>query len=116
MAGLVSELQKDALDSNVKLSDLLRKALVVATKLKMPDFKTWIQKELNGYGDKIPKGQKMLFDHRSVGFYEWLFNPKYGVFEVFDVNLYNIFDVRKSKDFNTKSPEEIIKYLAGVKG
>ncbi|MBN1806049.1 MAG: hypothetical protein JW837_12435 [Sedimentisphaerales bacterium] len=57
MAGLVSELQKDALDANVKVSDLLRKAYVVATKLNIPDFKDWIQKELNGYDpdkDEIP--------------------------------------------------------------
>ena len=57
MAGLVSELQRDALDTNVKVSELLRKAYVVATKLNIPDFKNWIQKELNGYGfdkDEIP--------------------------------------------------------------
>lgn len=56
MAGLVLELQKDAMDSSIKLSDLLRKALVVAKKLGVREFQEWVESELNGYDDmdKIP--------------------------------------------------------------
>ena len=49
MSSLVLELQKDALDPSVKVSDLLRKALVVATKLNLSEFKNWIDNELGGY-------------------------------------------------------------------
>jgi hypothetical protein len=46
---LVLELQRDALDSKVAVSDLLRKALVVATKLGVKEFQEWVTKELTGY-------------------------------------------------------------------
>lgn len=48
---LVLELQKEALDQRVSVSHLLRKALVVARKLKSSEFQNWIEIELNGYGD-----------------------------------------------------------------
>ena len=53
---IVLELQHDALDENVKVSLLLRKALVVARKLDLQDFREWVEKELNGYksGEQIP--------------------------------------------------------------
>jgi hypothetical protein len=51
MASLVEELQRDALDSTVSVSDLLRKSLVIATKLSLRDFKAWVEQELNGYTD-----------------------------------------------------------------
>lgn len=49
MKGIVSELQSEALDTSVRVSDLLRKALLVARKLKVPEFEAWILSELNGY-------------------------------------------------------------------
>lgn len=49
MSYIVLELQKDALDKNITISDLLRKALVVAKKLKISEFQTWVTNELNGY-------------------------------------------------------------------
>lgn len=56
MNSIVLELQKDALDKKVRTSDLLRKGLVVAKKLKIKDFEDWINYELNGYSsnDEIP--------------------------------------------------------------
>jgi hypothetical protein len=51
MSSLVLELQADCLDSNVAVSALLRKALVVSTKLQLADFRTWCQSETNGYTD-----------------------------------------------------------------
>ena len=57
MNSIVLELQKEAQGSNVSVSSLLRKALVVASKLKVKEFEEWINNELNGYGDtdKIPE-------------------------------------------------------------
>lgn len=49
MPSLVLELQAEALDSSVQIADLLRKALVVARKLKIEELEKWISGELNGY-------------------------------------------------------------------
>lgn len=57
MASLVLELQKEAIDPNIKISDLLRKSLVVSKKLSVTEIESWINKELNGYeiGDSVPE-------------------------------------------------------------
>ncbi|WP_310570958.1 hypothetical protein [Gemmatimonas sp.] len=52
MTSLVIELQRDALNRAVKTSDLLRKALVVARKLGVAEFETWINHELLGYPEQ----------------------------------------------------------------
>ena len=51
MSGLVLELQKDALDKSVNVSDLLRKAMVVSKKLGINEMEEWINRELSGYPD-----------------------------------------------------------------
>jgi hypothetical protein len=57
MSSIVIELQKNALDKNVSISELLRKSLVIARKLKIIEFERWVSSELNGYSktDKIPE-------------------------------------------------------------
>lgn len=50
MASIVLELQRDALNRTVPVSDLLRKALVVARKLGLTEMQQWLELELNGYG------------------------------------------------------------------
>lgn len=55
MSALVQELQKDALDPTVRVSDLLRKASVVAFKLNLRDSTQWIEDELKGYPNKAPE-------------------------------------------------------------
>lgn len=61
MASLVLELQRDALDKSVATADLLRKALVVARKLKVTDIVEWLSDELNGYpdGKEVPEYRKL---------------------------------------------------------
>jgi len=49
MSSLVEELQRDALNSDIAVADLLRKALVVATKLNLQEFREWVELELDGY-------------------------------------------------------------------
>jgi AbiTii-like protein len=49
MPSIVLELRRDSINSAVAVSDLLRKALLIATKLDIPDFKTWVENELDGY-------------------------------------------------------------------
>lgn len=59
MASVVIQLQQEALDAKVPVSDLLRKALVVARKLGQREFQTWIEQELNGYaGTKDAPGYR----------------------------------------------------------
>ncbi len=45
----LSDLIALASDPTVKTADLLRKALVVARRLKQPEWATWIGYELQGY-------------------------------------------------------------------
>lgn len=57
MTGIILELQKEALDKRTQISDLLRKALLVAKKLKVQEIESWIMCELNGYSNnnEIPE-------------------------------------------------------------
>jgi hypothetical protein len=73
MASLVEELQRDALDSRVRLSDLLRKAKAIAVKLDLPELERWVANELNGYqsGDDLP-------DYRRIIGHVEGFNPYHG--------------------------------------
>jgi hypothetical protein len=75
MSSLVLELQQDALNSSINLADLLRKALLVSKKLRINDFQTWIENELNGYQDKatLPEYRKISGTSQSLDPYHgWL--------------------------------------------
>ena len=52
----VIDLQIAAQDSSIQITDLLRKALVVARKLKLTEFADWVNSELSGYEspDDVP--------------------------------------------------------------
>jgi hypothetical protein len=67
MGSVVRELQQDALNRQVVISDLLRKALVVARKLGLTDFQAWINKELSGYatGEEIPEYRRLSGQARA---------------------------------------------------
>lgn len=60
---IVLQLQQDALDKDVAVSDLLRKAKVVATKLDLKDALEWIELELDGY---------MTRDNAEMPQYRWV--------------------------------------------
>ncbi len=51
------QLQRECLDSNVPILNIIRKAMVIARKLSLAEAQTWIDKELNGYhqGDNPPR-------------------------------------------------------------
>lgn len=68
MASLVIELQCAANDPEESITNLLRKAYVVARKLKVVDFEEWINCELNGYQcelSEIPSYRKLSGDLRG---------------------------------------------------
>jgi hypothetical protein len=54
MSALVPELVNIASDPAVSTGDLLRRALVVARRLAVPEFVDWINSELNGYAGDVP--------------------------------------------------------------
>jgi hypothetical protein len=77
MDSLVIQLQRECLDPHVSTLDIMRKALVVARKLGVPDFHKWVSKEIEGYkpGDKVP-------EYRMVHGEIKAFNPYHGWVDV----------------------------------
>lgn len=53
----IQELKNEAVRSDVKVSDLLRKAKLVLKDINNLEFLSWVEKESNGYGknDKVPE-------------------------------------------------------------
>ena len=74
MASLVMELQRAALDEKSSVSSLLRKALVVATKLQVSDFESWARSELEGYQD----GSAPIPEYRKLHGAPKVWNPYHG--------------------------------------
>ena len=70
---IVVQLQEMASDSKNHLPDLLRKALLISSKLGLNDFRDWVLSELNGYqvGDNIP-------DYRIIISQLKVINPYHG--------------------------------------
>ncbi len=73
MAGLIDQLQEDALNPSIPVSTLLRKVKVAAAKLALDDALAWVGGELNGYRSiaEIPAYRK-----GSGSTYAW--NPYHG--------------------------------------
>lgn len=74
MSSIVIELQRQALDNAVPVSDLLRKALAVASKLRIAELKNWAENELNGYRDvsQAPECRKITGSiHALNPFHGW---------------------------------------------
>jgi hypothetical protein len=49
VSGAILDLQRAASDSKHSVGDLLRRALVIASKLGLTEFEAWVRSELNGY-------------------------------------------------------------------
>jgi len=64
---LLRDIQNAALDSKVHLPDLLRKCKVLAARLGNQDFKSWVDAELNGYGERDPLPSYRSFRVESQG-------------------------------------------------
>lgn len=71
MATLVEQLQADALNPHVRVSDLLRKVKLAAAKLKLEKVEDWVEGELNGYKEAVP-------DYRKVRGAPRIWNPYHG--------------------------------------
>lgn len=69
--GIVIELQREALDENISIESLMRKAYLVAKKLNLKEFEEWIAQEQNGYEDHIPEYRNIMGEIKA-----W--NPYHG--------------------------------------
>lgn len=62
MAGLIEEIQRNALDSSVPVDALLRRVKLAAAKLGLPPLASWVDQELNGYScsaAELPEYRKL---------------------------------------------------------
>lgn len=70
---IVMELQQLALSKTGDPTELLRKGLLVATKLQLQDFRLWLTKELKGYpDDDVPDYRKVRCELRLKNPYRGL--------------------------------------------
>ena len=53
---LLDEIRSDLVNESADLSNILRKAKILASALRLPEFREWVDSELNGYTDrdKVP--------------------------------------------------------------
>jgi AbiTii-like protein len=76
MGSLVLDLQNEAINPDISTSNLLRKALIVAGKLKVKEFEEWISLELNGYPTgNIPEYRTLKGDVKGFNPYNGTWCP-----------------------------------------
>ena len=66
---VVDEIIELAVDDAIRLPVILRKCLVVATKLKNDRLKRWVLSELNGYDDRDALPQYRVIGTKAKGFF-----------------------------------------------
>ncbi|WP_186576042.1 AbiTii domain-containing protein [Aquibacillus kalidii] len=66
MESIVLELQREAMSSESNVRELLRKSLVIARKLKIPDFEKWVNLELSGYRNHTDKAPEYREIHGTL--------------------------------------------------
>ncbi|MGQ3281626.1 AbiTii domain-containing protein [Bosea sp. (in: a-proteobacteria)] len=71
MSGLIIEIQRAALEPEVRVEDLLRRVKLAAAKLKLGDLEEWVTSELNGYKAHVP-------DYRRIRGQAKAWNPYNG--------------------------------------
>ena len=77
MKSIVIRLQEIASNEDISIKELLRKALIVASKLNLDDFKDWIENEINGYGknSEIPKYRNVIGEIKAYNPYNDIWIP-----------------------------------------
>lgn len=72
---IVLQLQALAIDESTGVPELLRKALLIATKLGLTEFREWVGRELNGYktNEYLPEYRKLLGTVKALNPYRgWI--------------------------------------------
>lgn len=77
MASLISDLKMAAVAPENRVSDLLRRALLITNELGLDEFREWIHKELNGYTEEEVEAG-VLPPYRMLRAIVQGFNPYYG--------------------------------------
>lgn len=84
LKGIVIELEKEALNEKASVESLLRKAYLVARKLKLEEFEEWINNEQNGYKGNAPDYRMINGEYKAWNPYRgWIpviLSPKLGEF------------------------------------
>lgn len=124
MPSLVVQLQTEAMDPNINVSDLLRRAKIVAVKLSRDDISEWIENELNGYSSKnYPAYRKAVgtlqYRYQNSIWRSYNFEKLESNFVVPDIFLYASVSVLQSllqddsvKQINVTIPVETLTVLA----
>lgn len=71
MSSLVLELQRDAMNHDGSVLSLLRKTVVVSTKLSMSEVRQWAKSEIEGYKTPVPPYRKFASTLKSETIYGW---------------------------------------------
>jgi len=106
---IVLDLQKDIIQNKKTLTELLREALLISTKLKLDDFKVWINSELKGY-----ISTRNIPDYRILQAELKLNNPYRGWMPILTKNgnlidtLHLIQPISELEDLSNKSEEGIL--------
>ena len=74
MSSLVLDLQQEILKPDCDILNALRKAHIIAIKLKLTEFDNWLQSELNGY----ETNQDLIPDYRKISGQLKAWNPYHG--------------------------------------
>lgn len=70
----VYELQQMALDKNVDIEELLRKAYLIAVSINQKDIEEWVLNEQNGYKnvDNLPEYRFLRGELKAYNFGRWI--------------------------------------------
>lgn len=60
MAGLIDEIQRDSINGSIKVELILRKMKIAAMKLQLESIENWVEFELNGYREHVPKYRLLI--------------------------------------------------------
>ena len=66
---IIQQLQEDIVNPEVSLAPILRRAKILAYRLRHDEFKTWIDSELNGYPDKDSIPRYRRFTAHNYGYF-----------------------------------------------
>ncbi|MBP64065.1 MAG: hypothetical protein CMJ62_21300 [Planctomycetaceae bacterium] len=127
MEGLVLELQRDALDSNIRITDLLRKALLVSRKLKIKDIEEWLNFELNGYmNTTVPEYRQVRGELKALNPYngwipvmlssEWQEKLCYTYLNVSVSQISNLLETSEGGYFKFKYPGDLSNMIMQLMG
>lgn len=61
--GVIQDLIDKTIDNSEPVANLLRRAKILAYKLKSDDLASWVEKELNGYKNKDEVPEYRIFTH-----------------------------------------------------